>query len=64
MELVYLRIGFPTCGCAIAPSALLLARARPPTGPGDLADACAGWLLQGDALVQQWHIILGGASAH
>lgn len=64
VELAYLRIGFPTCWCATAPPAPLLARAeaaylaawRAVTGtdvPGDLADACAGWLLQGDALVEQ-----------
>jgi hypothetical protein len=66
VELAYLRIGFPTCWCSTAPPAPLLARAeaaylatwRAATGTeaaGDLADACAGWLLQGDALVQQAH---------
>ena len=54
------------CWCSTAPPAPLLARAeaaylaawRAVTGTdvaGDLADACAGWLLQGDALVQQAH---------
>lgn len=66
VELAYLRIGFPTCWCSTAPPAALLARAeaaylaawRAITGtdvPGDLTDACAGWLLQGDALVEQAH---------
>jgi hypothetical protein len=66
VELAYLRIGFPTCWCSAALPAPLLARAeaayraawRAAGGgdvPGDLADACAGWLLQGDALVQQAH---------
>ncbi|MFC9230523.1 aminoglycoside phosphotransferase family protein [Streptomyces decoyicus] len=62
MELAYLRIGFPTCWCATSPAAPLLERAenayraqwRTATGSepqGDLTDACAGWLLRGDALV-------------
>lgn len=65
-ELAYLRIGFPTCWCVTAADEPLLTRAeeayravwRTETGtePDDglghgLADACAGWLLQGDALV-------------
>ncbi|MCF3103103.1 phosphotransferase [Streptomyces roseoverticillatus] len=64
VELAYLRIGFPTCWCATAPTPALLDAAenayrstwRDTTGtevPGDLADACAGWLLRGDALVQR-----------
>jgi hypothetical protein len=64
VELAYLRIGFPTCWCAIAPPRPLLEAAeaayhatwRETTGTGtsgDLTDACAGWLLQGDALVQR-----------
>lgn len=64
MELAYLRIGFPTCWCVIAPPEPLLAeaeqayldtwRAATGTSPaGDLADACVGWLLRGDSLVQQ-----------
>jgi tRNA A-37 threonylcarbamoyl transferase component Bud32 len=64
VELAYLRIGFPTCWCATAPAPELLAEAeaayrtawRTATGTevsGDLTDACAGWLLRGDALVQR-----------
>ena len=64
MELAYLRIGFPTCWCVTAAPAPLLAEAevayrsawRTATGTdveGDLADACAGWLIRGDALVQR-----------
>ncbi|MFF4219234.1 phosphotransferase [Streptomyces nondiastaticus] len=63
-ELAYLRIGFPTCWCATAPAPELLDAAesayrsawRIATGtevPGNLTDACAGWLLRGDALVQR-----------
>nr|WP_255950020.1 aminoglycoside phosphotransferase family protein [Streptomyces sp. ODS25] len=66
VELAYLRIGFPTCWCATAPAAPLLTAAetayrtawRAATGTevqGDLTDACAGWLLRGDALVQRAH---------
>ncbi|MEU2628483.1 aminoglycoside phosphotransferase family protein [Kitasatospora sp. NPDC007106] len=66
VELAYLRIGFPTCWCATAPARERLAAAeaayrtqwRADTGTevdGDLADACAGWLLRGDALVQRAH---------
>ena len=64
VELAYLRIGFPTCWCATAPAPALLEAAenayrtawRNATGTevhGDLTDACAGWLLRGDALVQR-----------
>ncbi|MER5728169.1 aminoglycoside phosphotransferase family protein [Streptomyces sp. NPDC002138] len=64
MELAYLRIGFPTCRFVTAAAAPLLARAeaayravwREERGrelPDGLADACAGWLLRGDALVQR-----------
>lgn len=64
MELAYLRIGFPTCWCVTAAPESLLTRAeeayrrewRGATGadlPGGLDDACAGWLLRGDALVQR-----------
>ena len=66
VELAYLRIGFPTCWCVTAASAPLLDRAETAyrtawcsaTGSelqDDLADACAGWLLRGDALVQKAH---------
>lgn len=64
MELAYLRIGFPTCWCVTSASEPLLERAesayrtawRAATGSeiqGDLTDACAGWLIRGDALVQR-----------
>ncbi|MDH6125434.1 aminoglycoside phosphotransferase family protein [Kitasatospora sp. GP82] len=64
VELAYLRIGFPTCWCVTAPPRPLLDAAeaayrtawRDATGTdvrGDLADACAGWLLRGDALVER-----------
>ncbi|WUM91686.1 aminoglycoside phosphotransferase family protein [Streptomyces sp. NBC_00322] len=64
MELAYLRIGFPTCWCVTAAHEPLLAQAesayrttwREATGTdveGELADACAGWLIRGDALVQR-----------
>ncbi|MFD5514671.1 aminoglycoside phosphotransferase family protein [Streptomyces sp. NPDC127066] len=66
MELAYLRIGFPTCWCVTSASEPLLERAesayrkewRALTGSDTqdgLADACAGWLLRGDALVQRAH---------
>ncbi|MFH8371616.1 phosphotransferase family protein [Streptomyces sp. NPDC018031] len=66
VELAYLRIGFPTCWCATVPEPALLDAAetayrtawRTATGTeahGDLTDACAGWLLRGDALVQRAH---------
>ena len=66
VELAYLRIGFPTCWCALSAAAAPLAEAegiyrrtwRELTGgevPGDLADACAGWLIRGDALVERAH---------
>jgi tRNA A-37 threonylcarbamoyl transferase component Bud32 len=65
-ELAYLHIGFPTCWCSTAAPEPLLARAEhayrtawhTATGqavPGDLTDACAGWLIRGDALVQRAH---------
>ncbi|MFF5705305.1 aminoglycoside phosphotransferase family protein [Streptomyces sp. NPDC012794] len=64
MELAYLRIGFPTCWCVTSAPARLLERAedayrdawRTATGsetPADLTDACAGWLLRGDGLVER-----------
>ncbi|MYV57192.1 aminoglycoside phosphotransferase family protein, partial [Streptomyces sp. SID3212] len=63
VELAYLRIGFPTCWCVTKAAPALLDRAetayrttwRSLTGTdpgGDLTDACAGWLLRGDALVE------------
>ncbi|MBZ4019284.1 phosphotransferase family protein [Streptomyces purpurogeneiscleroticus] len=66
MELAYLRIGFPTCWCVTSAAEPLLERAegayraewRALTGSeaeDGLADACAGWLLRGDALVQRAH---------
>ncbi|MEU9013339.1 aminoglycoside phosphotransferase family protein [Streptomyces sp. NPDC048479] len=66
MELAYLRIGFPTCWCVTAAPEPLLAEAeaayrttwRAATGAeveGELVDACAGWLIRGDALVQRAH---------
>lgn len=66
IELAYLRIGFPTCFCAIAPSEALLARAEAAYRnerlsligadiSGSLVDACAGWLIRGDALVARAH---------
>ncbi|MFE9723610.1 aminoglycoside phosphotransferase family protein [Streptomyces sp. NPDC005794] len=73
MELAYLRIGFPTCWCVTRAAGPLLERAEtayrtawhtetgtplPDTG---LADACAGWLIRGDALVQRAH---RGATDH
>ncbi len=62
-ELAYLRIGFPTCWCVTALPRPLLEAAeaayraawRQETGldvSDDLTDACAGWLLRGDALVE------------
>ncbi|MFF2807908.1 phosphotransferase [Streptomyces sp. NPDC058000] len=66
MELAYLRIGFPTCWCVTALAQPVLHAAetayratwRNATGTevqGDLTDACVGWLLRGDALVQRAH---------
>lgn len=63
-ELAYLRIGFPTCWCVTDIPASLREQAesgyrqqwRTSTGTepaGDLADACTGWLIQGDALVER-----------
>jgi len=62
VELAYPRIGFPTCWCATAPPPPLLHAAetayrttwQATTGTalsGTTTDACAGWLVQGDALV-------------
>jgi aminoglycoside phosphotransferase (APT) family kinase protein len=66
VELAYLRIGFPTCWCVTTADAPLLDRAETAyrtawstatgTEPqGDPTDACAGWLLRGDALVERAH---------
>lgn len=58
-ELAYLRIGFPTCWLFSAPDAEVLAdaerayRATVAAPVGDLTDACAGWLVRGDALVEK-----------
>lgn len=63
-ELAYLRTGFPTCWCAKSVPRPLLSQAeaaylatwRSLTGTdpgGQLADACAGWLLRGGALVER-----------
>jgi hypothetical protein len=65
-ELAYLRIGFPTCWCAKSVPGPLLRQAEAAyrstwlavtgTEAGqDLADACAGWLIRGDALVERAH---------
>jgi hypothetical protein len=64
VELAYLRIGFPTCWCVTASSASLLSQAesayleawRAETGTdlhADLTDACVGWLIRGDSLVER-----------
>ncbi|MFF8847920.1 phosphotransferase [Streptomyces sp. NPDC015127] len=64
MELAYLRIGFPTCWCVTSASEPLLERAerayrtawRTATGSETqygLTDACTGWLIRGDALVER-----------
>lgn len=64
VELAYLRIGFPTCWCVTSISEPLLQQAehsyraawRTATGEelsGDLAEACIGWLVRGDALVER-----------
>jgi hypothetical protein len=56
-ELAYLRIGFPTCWCVRSLPAAHVAAAerayRAARPAGDLADACIGWLVQGDALVER-----------
>lgn len=64
VELAYLRIGFPTCWCVTVPSPAVLDAAeaayrrawREATDAdieGGLVDACAGWLIRGDALVER-----------
>jgi len=63
IELAYLHIGFPTCWCSTAPPPALLAEAesayREASGRtvtrDELADACAAWLIRGDALVERAH---------
>ncbi|MFD9291327.1 phosphotransferase family protein [Streptomyces sp. NPDC060030] len=67
MELAYLRVGFPTCWCVTRATGPLLERAETayrtawhsetgtPLPDAGLADACAGWLIRGDALVQRAH---------
>ncbi|KQX50095.1 MULTISPECIES: aminoglycoside phosphotransferase family protein [unclassified Streptomyces] len=68
MELAYLHIGFPTCWCVTSAPQRLLERAERAyrtawsTATGSaidiqdgLTDACAGWLLRGDALVERAH---------
>jgi len=63
-ELAYLRVGWPTCWCATsAPEpdireaeAAYRSTWRSLTGAdlaGSLADACAGWLIRGDTLVER-----------
>ncbi|GGL10991.1 hypothetical protein Sme01_15550 [Sphaerisporangium melleum] len=65
-ELAYLRIGFPSCWCSTATPEPLIRRAedayhaawRAATGTepqGDLTDACVGWLVRGDGLVERAH---------
>jgi hypothetical protein len=65
-ELAYYRMAFPTCWCALSVTGTPLLEVedvyrstwRSRTGkevPGDLADACAGWLVQGDTLVERAH---------
>lgn len=66
VELAYLRIGFPTCWCAMGVPGASAAEVegiyretwRRVTGrdvAGDLVDACVGWLIRGDALVERAH---------
>lgn len=66
VELAYLRIGFPTCWCSTgvpqrmreAAEDAYRATWRDATGTdvaGELTDACAGWLIRGDALVERAH---------
>lgn len=67
VELAYLRIGFPTCWCVTAVPPEIRDRAEdayraewtaatgvglPADLTGALTDACVGWLIRGDALVQ------------
>jgi hypothetical protein len=66
VELAYLRIGFPTCWCAMGVPGAAAAEVegiyretwRRVTGrevAGELVDACVGWLVRGDALVERAH---------
>src|SRR5262249_47816614 len=66
VELAYLHIGFPTCWSSMTFVPELLSRAdsayratwKAHTGmpvEGLLADACLGWLIRGDALVEAAH---------
>lgn len=64
IELAYLRVGFPTCWCVTSlpgqqredAERAYYEQWQAETGrepDGDLTDACAGWLIQGDALVER-----------
>jgi Phosphotransferase enzyme family len=64
VELAYLSMGFPTCWCVASTPLVVLSEARNAyratwreiTGAepgGDLTDACAGWAITGDALVER-----------
>lgn len=64
VELSYLRMGFPTCWCVTSIAGPLLRAAEQAyrvswlreTGEpvtGNLTEACIGWLLRGDALVER-----------
>lgn len=64
LELAYLSMGFPTCWCVASTPLVVQEEARRAyretwreiTGAeprGDLTDACAGWLITGDALVER-----------
>jgi Phosphotransferase enzyme family len=64
VELAYLRMGFPTCWCVASTPLVVLDEARTAyrqtwraiTGAepgGDLTDACTGWVVTGDALVER-----------
>jgi aminoglycoside phosphotransferase len=64
VELAYLGMGFPTCWCVAATPPAIVAEAVEAYGAtwrgivgaapaGDLADACVGWVITGDALVER-----------
>jgi phosphotransferase family enzyme len=64
VELAYLTMGFPTCWCVASTPLVVLDEARAAyrttwrqiTGAEpnlDLTDACAGWVVTGDALVER-----------